>query len=85
MTEASPEAGAEGPVCLLVHGTEEQEKRFLPGIAKAEVDWAKGFSEPASRSRRSAATTRRSPAPAVWNGVSPSQVKGTVEAGQAVA
>mgnify|MGYP005837447329 CR=1 FL=1 len=34
-----------GP-CIMVHGTEEQKKRFLPPIAKCEVLWAQGFSEP---------------------------------------
>ena len=34
-----------GP-CVMVHGTEEQKKRFLPPIAKCEVIWAQGFSEP---------------------------------------
>ncbi|MDI6858265.1 MAG: acyl-CoA dehydrogenase family protein [Dehalococcoidia bacterium] len=34
-----------GP-CIMVHGTEEQKKRFLPPIARCEVLWAQGFSEP---------------------------------------
>jgi alkylation response protein AidB-like acyl-CoA dehydrogenase len=34
-----------GP-CIMVHGTEEQKKRFLPPIARCEVVWAQGFSEP---------------------------------------
>ena len=38
-----------GP-CLMVHGSEEQRKRFLPPIANAEVTWAQGFSEPGAGS-----------------------------------
>jgi alkylation response protein AidB-like acyl-CoA dehydrogenase len=34
-----------GP-CVMVHGTEEQKERFLPPIAKGEVVWSQGFSEP---------------------------------------
>ena len=34
-----------GP-CLIVHGTEEQKKRFLKDITAAEVVWCQGFSEP---------------------------------------
>jgi len=34
-----------GP-CIMIHGTEEQKKRFLPPIARCEVIWAQGFSEP---------------------------------------
>ncbi len=34
-----------GP-CLMIHGTEEQKKRFLPPIANSEVVWSQGFSEP---------------------------------------
>jgi len=37
--------GMVGP-CLMVHGTDEQKQRFLPPIAKGEVVWSQGFSEP---------------------------------------
>ena len=31
---------------LIVHGSEEQKKRYLGSIARAEVTWCQGFSEP---------------------------------------
>ncbi len=34
-----------GPI-LMLYGTEEQKARHLPGIAKADVMWAQGYSEP---------------------------------------
>ncbi|HET9200713.1 MAG TPA: acyl-CoA dehydrogenase family protein [Dehalococcoidia bacterium] len=41
--------GMVGPV-LMIHGTEDQRKRFLPDIANGDVVWCQGFSEPNSGS-----------------------------------
>ena len=33
---------------LMIHGTEDQKQEFLPPIAKGEVQWCQGYSEPES-------------------------------------
>ncbi|MBI4339772.1 MAG: acyl-CoA dehydrogenase family protein, partial [Chloroflexi bacterium] len=35
---------------LMIHGTEEQKRRFLPPVARGEVQWCQGYSEPESGS-----------------------------------
>jgi len=41
-----PLDGVEIGNALLIVGNEEQKKRFLPGIAKAEIEFALGYTEP---------------------------------------
>ncbi len=46
-----------GPV-LMIYGSEEQKRQHLPGIAKAEVMWAQGYSEPNAGSDLASLQTR---------------------------
>ena len=41
--------GMLGPA-LMMHGTEEQKRRYLGQIARGEINWCQGFSEPGSGS-----------------------------------
>lgn len=43
---------------LMVHGSEEQRRRYLPPVAKGEVQWCQGYSEPNSGSDLASLQTR---------------------------
>ena len=46
-----------GPT-LMIHGSEEQKQAHLPPIARAEVQWCQGYSEPESGSDLASLSTR---------------------------
>ena len=46
-----------GPI-LMLYGTEEQKSYFLPRIARADIDWAQGYTEPDAGSDLASVQTR---------------------------
>ena len=46
-----------GPI-LMLYGTEEQKRYFLPRIGQADIDWAQGYSEPDAGSDLASLQTR---------------------------
>ncbi|MYE55371.1 MAG: acyl-CoA dehydrogenase, partial [Chloroflexi bacterium] len=43
---------------LMIHGTEDQKREYLPPIARGEVQWCQGYSEPESGSDLASLQTR---------------------------
>jgi alkylation response protein AidB-like acyl-CoA dehydrogenase len=63
MAEAdAPDVGGQGVAMLgptvIVHGTEEQKKRFLPATLNCEMVWCQGYSEPGAGSDLASLQTR---------------------------